>query len=127
MLQWLPEDVSTFGQEIDSLFYLIYYITAVTFIVVTVCLIILHKFSTNGKTYVLIVNYGNSLQVESEVMKTISKYRNKVRSKTMNREFTELTVELTLNTENMSITTKIMEIEGIHDVSLVQYRSSYDA
>ena len=29
MLRWLPEDVSTFGQEIDSLFYLIYYITAV--------------------------------------------------------------------------------------------------
>src|SRR6266436_972281 len=35
MLRWLPEDVSTFGQDIDSLFYLIYYITGVTFILVT--------------------------------------------------------------------------------------------
>jgi cytochrome c oxidase subunit 2 len=41
MLQWLPEDVSTFGQEIDSLFYLIYYITAVAFIVVTVLMVVL--------------------------------------------------------------------------------------
>jgi cytochrome c oxidase subunit 2 len=40
MLQWLPEDVSTFGQEIDSLFYLIYYITAVTFILVTVLMVV---------------------------------------------------------------------------------------
>ena len=40
MLQWLPEDVSTFGQEIDSLFYLIYYITAVTFIIVTILMVV---------------------------------------------------------------------------------------
>jgi cytochrome c oxidase subunit II len=40
MLQWLPEDVSTFGREIDSLFYLIYYITAATFILVTVLMIV---------------------------------------------------------------------------------------
>ena len=40
MLRWLPEDVSTFGHEIDSLFYLIYYITAATFILVTVLMIV---------------------------------------------------------------------------------------
>jgi cytochrome c oxidase subunit 2 len=49
MLQWLPEDVSTFGQEIDSLFYLIYYITAVTFILVTVVMIVfLIKYRDQG-------------------------------------------------------------------------------
>jgi len=40
MLSWLPEDVSTFGREIDSLFYLIYYITSATFILVTVLMIV---------------------------------------------------------------------------------------
>jgi len=40
MLQWLPEDVSTFGHDIDSLFYLIYYITAAVFIVVTVLMVV---------------------------------------------------------------------------------------
>jgi cytochrome c oxidase subunit 2 len=40
MLSWLPEDVSTFGHEIDSLFYLIYYITAATFILVTVLMVV---------------------------------------------------------------------------------------
>jgi cytochrome c oxidase subunit 2 len=40
MLRWLPEDVSTYGGEIDSLFYLIYYITAATFIIVTVLMIV---------------------------------------------------------------------------------------
>jgi len=40
MLSWLPEDVSTFGRDIDALFYLIYYITAVTFILVTVLMVV---------------------------------------------------------------------------------------
>jgi cytochrome c oxidase subunit II len=36
----LPENVSTFGGEIDSLFYLIYYITAATFVLVTVLMVL---------------------------------------------------------------------------------------
>ena len=40
MLSWLPENVSTYGHDIDSLFYLIYYITAATFILVTVLMIV---------------------------------------------------------------------------------------
>jgi cytochrome c oxidase subunit 2 len=40
MLSWLPEDVSTFGSEIDSLFYVIYYITGGAFILVTVLMIL---------------------------------------------------------------------------------------
>lgn len=34
MLRWLPENVSTYGQDIDRLFYLIYYITGIIFLLV---------------------------------------------------------------------------------------------
>jgi cytochrome c oxidase subunit 2 len=39
MLSWLPENVSTFGHEIDRIFYIIYYITAAAFILVTVLMV----------------------------------------------------------------------------------------
>jgi cytochrome c oxidase subunit 2 len=39
-MSWLPEDVSTFGGEIDRLFYIIYYITGAAFILVTVLMIL---------------------------------------------------------------------------------------
>ena len=39
MLSWLPENISTFGAEIDSLFYLIYYITGAVFLLVTVLMV----------------------------------------------------------------------------------------
>src|SRR5215475_3027848 len=40
MLRWLPEDVSPYGAGIDALFYLIYYITAVAFFLVTFLMIV---------------------------------------------------------------------------------------
>jgi cytochrome c oxidase subunit 2 len=40
MLRWLPENVATYGQDIDWLFYLIYYITGVTFILVATAMIV---------------------------------------------------------------------------------------
>ena len=36
---WLPENVSTYGKEIDSMYELIYWITAVTFILVAITMI----------------------------------------------------------------------------------------
>lgn len=40
MLSWLPENVSSFGGEIDRLFYLIYYVTAATFFAVQIALLV---------------------------------------------------------------------------------------
>ncbi len=46
MMSWLPENVSTYGEDIDRLFYLIYYITGVTFLLVAgamVAFVILYR------------------------------------------------------------------------------------
>jgi cytochrome c oxidase subunit 2 len=40
MLRWLPEDVSTYGVHIDEMFHAIYIITAITFVVVEVLLVV---------------------------------------------------------------------------------------
>lgn len=39
MMSWLPENLSTYGGDIDSLFYLVYYICGVVFILVHVLLL----------------------------------------------------------------------------------------
>ncbi len=39
MMRWLPENVSTYGGDVDYLFYLIYYITGAVMILVTVLMI----------------------------------------------------------------------------------------
>ena len=39
MLPWLPENVSTYGTKIDSLFYLIFWITTIVFVLVQAALV----------------------------------------------------------------------------------------
>jgi cytochrome c oxidase subunit 2 len=40
MLSWLPEGISTYAEDIDSIFYLIYYLTSFVFLLVTVLLVV---------------------------------------------------------------------------------------
>jgi cytochrome c oxidase subunit 2 len=40
MLSWLPENVSSYGGEIDRIFYVIYYVTGATFFVVQITLLV---------------------------------------------------------------------------------------
>jgi len=52
MLDWLPANISTFGGEIDYFFYVIYYITAAVFFLVTATLIyflVRYRFNPNRK------------------------------------------------------------------------------
>jgi cytochrome c oxidase subunit 2 len=64
MLRWLPEDVSTYGGEIDALFFLIYYITAVTFVLVTVLMIwFLWKYRDQGNRRATYTHGNTTLEI----------------------------------------------------------------
>ena len=60
MMSWLPENVSTFGAKIDQMFYLIYYITGATFVLVNVLLlafIVMYRHRDGGRG---IYTHGNT-------------------------------------------------------------------
>ncbi|HWT79567.1 MAG TPA: cytochrome c oxidase subunit II, partial [Candidatus Methylomirabilis sp.] len=60
MMSWLPENVSTFGGEIDSLFYLIYYLTGAVFILVTVTMIVFLVMYRQRQGRRAIYSHGNT-------------------------------------------------------------------
>jgi heme/copper-type cytochrome/quinol oxidase subunit 2 len=39
MMSWFPENIATYGKELDDLFFLIYLITGAAFVLVTVLLV----------------------------------------------------------------------------------------
>jgi len=64
MLRWLPEDVSPYGAGIDSLFYLIYYITAAAFILVTALMIIfLYQYRRDDNRRAIYTHGNSSLEL----------------------------------------------------------------
>jgi cytochrome c oxidase subunit 2 len=57
---WLPEDVSTYGKDIDFLLYLIYYITGGTFILVAVAMIAFLVLYRHKEGHRAIYTHGNT-------------------------------------------------------------------
>lgn len=104
-----------------------YYIAFVAWIVVTLALVFLKRIKGNACTYVLIVTYRSDPSVEESVRRTLHAQPGKFRSKVVKGGTTELTMELYLKTDNLNITQPIQSIDGVQDVTLVEYRGNLEA
>ena len=103
-----------------------YYIAVITLVVVALALVFLRKMKDDEHLYVLIVNYDASMEHEEEIRRKLADYRGKLRSKIVKNNITELTMEVHLKVENMNLTQLLSSMEGVHDVTLVQYRGTYE-
>lgn len=103
-----------------------YYIAVITLVVVALALVFLRKMKDDEHLYVLIVNYDASMELEEEIRRKLADYRGKLRSKIVKNNIMELTMEVHLKVENMNLTQLLSSMEGVHDVTLVQYRGTYE-
>ncbi len=64
MLPWLPENVSTFGVQIDNLFYLIFWITGITFVLVQgLLLIFIYRYRARPGRRATYTHGNNTLEI----------------------------------------------------------------
>ena len=73
--------------------------------------------------YLLILHY--EAIAEDEVKRSTRKLNAVVKSKTVRKDMTELTVELRLRGDNTSFVNELSSVEGVKDVSLVSYNGEY--
>jgi cytochrome c oxidase subunit 2 len=72
MMRWLPENVSTFGDEIDAIFYFIYYLTGGAFVLVTVLMVIFLILYRQKEGRRAVYSHGNTaLEITWTVIPTI--------------------------------------------------------
>ena len=104
-----------------------YYIAWVAFLFVALVFAVLRGIRQRRETYMLILNYQTREGLEAEVRRVLHNYKAKVRSKIVRGETTELTVEVLMRDDNLSLPNTLSALEGVNDVTLVQYRGSYEA
>ena len=104
-----------------------YYIAWVAFLFVALVFAVLRGIRQRRETYMLILNYKTREGLEEEVRRVLHNYKAKVRSKIVRGETTELTVEVLMRDDNLSLPNTLSALEGVNDVTLVQYRGSYEA
>ena len=104
-----------------------YYIAWVAFLFVALVFAVLRGIRQRRETYMLILNYQTKEGLEEEVRRVLHNYKAKVRSKIVRGETTELTVEVLMRDDNLSLPNTLSALEGVNDVTLDQYRGSYEA
>ncbi|MBR2337962.1 MAG: DUF4956 domain-containing protein [Clostridia bacterium] len=94
-------------------------------LVVGVLYYVVCLFSQKTKSpYLLIVRYDPAANAAlKKTLRTLPKYR--VKSRTLTRNGAELTVELTLKTDEMGLIDAVLATEGVTDASLVSYEGEF--
>jgi Uncharacterized membrane protein len=75
------------------------------------------------QAYLLIVRHSE--EATDELRVHVRKLNGKLKSKTVRKGFTELTVEVMLKDDNTAFVQSISDLEGVHDVSLINYTGDY--
>lgn len=81
---------------------------------------------TNPNAYLLVVHYDEYCEgaIQSELRRSVKS--SKLRSKTLTRAGAEMTYEVRLN-EHTEVVTRMLDIEGVHDATLVACQSEVGA
>ncbi|WP_391572647.1 DUF4956 domain-containing protein [Cohnella sp.] len=92
-------------------------------LIIGLVMLYMSKRKVREQLFLLIIRHTedavNELRVE------LAKLKTKLKSKTVRKGFTELTVEISLRDDNTAFVQKISEISGVNDVSLVNYTGDY--
>lgn len=103
-----------------------YYIAVITLFLVALALSALRRIRNDDHLYLLIINYEADSDIEENILRKLEKRKPKLRSQIVKKGMCELTLEVFLKTENMNLTSEISALTGVADVTLVQYRGSYE-
>jgi uncharacterized membrane protein YhiD involved in acid resistance len=86
-------------------------------------LFFLSKRKIKDQSYLLIVRHSELASVE--LRRELRKLDTKLKSKTVRKDFIEITVEIKLRDDNTAFMHVINNIEGVHDSSLINYTGDY--
>jgi len=103
----------------------IYFLAFITMIVMTVLVIVLFTRKKTGKIYVCVIHYDGE-ETGAEVTKILGTLKHQIKSKTVRKGQVELTLEVMSKQAAPLFVEKLDALEGVSDVSLIQYNGEYN-
>lgn len=101
----------------------IYPISIIGSLAVGVVIYWLSRRKVKDAPYLLIIKYMENAQ--DEVLVRLRKMQYVLKSKTVNKNLTEMTIELRLRDDNTAFVNELSNIGGVQDVMLVSYNGDY--
>ena len=82
-----------------------------------------HK-QQKGRIYIVVVHYTGD-EAGDNVVRAFGRMKYFVKSKTIRKNKTEMAIEVFCKDNNMFFVEKIRDVEGVEDVTLIQYNGEY--
>ncbi|MBM7567702.1 DUF4956 domain-containing protein [Paenibacillus sacheonensis] len=92
-------------------------------VIIGLVLLWLSRKKIREQPYLFIIRHNEAASIE--VRERLRKLNYKLKSKTVRKDFTELTVEIQLRDDNSAFVNEISGIEGVQDASLINYSGDY--
>ena len=87
-------------------------------------LLIFSRRSSKGQVYIVVLHYTGDL-VGDNIVRAMGNTRFRVKSKTRRGESGEMAMEVFCKTQSMVFLEKLRAVEGVEDVTLIQYDGEY--
>lgn len=101
-----------------------YLLVVATAIIMIVMIIIFNRKQQKGRIYIAVIHYIGD-EVGDNVIRAFGKMKYFVKSKTVRKGKTEMAVEVFCKNNDMFFADKIRDIEGVDDITLIQYNGEY--
>lgn len=101
----------------------LYALSIISSLLIGIVIVILLKYKNTNNIYLLIIQYGSNSS--AKVITELNKINYKIKSKTIAHGIVELTVELKIIGTGIDLLEIISEIDGVSNVSLVNYNGEF--
>lgn len=101
-----------------------YVLAVATGLVIILMIVIFFHRQEKGKVYIVVVHYHGD-RVSDRILQSFGKRKYFLKSSTMRKEQTEMAVEVFCKRDDVSFVERIRGLEGVEDVTLIQYNGEY--
>ena len=101
-----------------------YLLVLVAAVVMVGIIIIFSKHQLKGRIYIAVIHYLTD-EAGDNIIRSFGKMKYFIKSKTVRKEVTEMAVEVYCKNNDTFFIEKIRDIEGVEDVTLIQYNGEY--
>lgn len=102
----------------------LYVLAIATMLIMVAVVHLFYNCRKKGTIFILVAHYESELAGD-EILRILNKMKHQLKSKTIRGELTELTIELVCRNNNTLFMEQIQAVEGVRDVSLIQYNGEY--
>ena len=101
--------------------YLLVLVAALVMILLVACF---YSRQQKGRIYIMVVHYTGD-EAGDNVIRALGRMKYFVKSKTVRKHKTEMAVEVFCKNNDMFFLEKIRDVDGVEDVTLIQYNGEY--